>query len=658
MESDTIEIEERPPAPLRETDQVDLQGVPWEDDGRALREDLKSCNDLATLRIWAADHNILLREYRGTAFKQLYESGQGLEILLEALEDSALNCTDNLDYLLRFSAQKSLTPNNAEVLGQWMKRTIHLGQRSEDQICLLSEFALHLSTVNSDESSKHHFIASICEGLETSMVLGIQDLTLSTLATLLRAIARGSFTRASQDLGFRVIKALKPSQLDGLVHSISLFVQAEINALASIKSFERQKAELMSMVPRSFEILRDLPAIISSEVILDTSEALISDTKYLPGLNVPQIKLLDQWWSYLKQSNILERVDYHGRRDIDTRLERMLAGEQEIVVATYLRHLNDDAIAHFILVTDLGGRLHEGRAVDEFFRISESKEDRSPYISMFRAAHVYTELSNEQLKRTFKLLQMLQKSQSIVDIIAGLRKVNILIHRYVIIHTIKIGLHWWNHRAEAIFKAYRTLPLERCPELAERMINNPRRGPGKALCIYKSTHPLDAHSCRDRQHKIEARGRLLQRMALAYSTAKHLSSRMAFRYVYACYTLHMTGDLGHLEAGMVVALTRTGLVRPLQDGKWVSSERIRWILGLIEGCEGREVAEQVDRGIFEWRGLNITKIQRENLRERRISSLFGPEEAPGIFHVRLGWDPCDGHAGRMNYLPLEELVPP
>lgn len=618
---------------------------------------LQVCKDLAGLHSWAADHEIELRKYSRLAYRQLCDTEYSLSDLLDALSDNALNNSDNLDFLLRRLAQKPLAFGDAKTLSNWIKRTVFLGQRSQSEITLLSDFVLHVSTVTPDQNQeelKCRLVASIFEGLESSAVFGIKDLDHRTWGVLLKATSRGNFGQISQDLGFRIIKALDPSQSNRLVHSISLFVQTEIEAQGSKQATAMPQARLIQAIPASFEMLQDLDVKTACRVIVDTTKALINHTTCLPEANVPLIRLLDQWWLWIGRSKWLERVERGSNK---RHLERLLTGKRPVILATYLRHLNDTEVASFILRRDFGGAMKPDdrpRATNLFHEMCKAHEDQSPFISMLRAAHQYSELPDRKLQRTFRLLQMLQKSRLIVDIIIEMKNLNIKLSEHVILHTIRTGLHYKHHRAEAIFAAHPGLTLERCPELAERMIGNPRRYPKEALWEYTTRHPSwRAEGCRDPPENITARAQLLHRMAHAYSAAPHLTPRMAFRLVHLCYTRHVREKLGYQEFSRVtvLALVRAGIVRPLEQVQWVSTERIQWLLKLIRRVESCDVADEVDRAIYEWRGIVVQKIREDYHRRKRAR--YGLSEAPTAFSVANDWNTRSGHVDRI-FTPFKD----
>lgn len=647
-ESDALEVEDQPAEMMKEDDQFHLQAALRAKAGKVLKtnidflEELECCKDLPSLHTWAAAYNIELRTYSRLAYRQLYENDLPLMDLLNALEDSALNNPENLDFLLRRLAPIPLTLQNAKIFGDWIQRTLSLGQRSQPQISLLSDFILHVSTVTPEqdqEEMKCSLLAAVFEGLRSSTVFGVKDLDHRTWGVLLNTTTRGTFDQKSLKLGYQMVQALDPSQSSHLVHSISLFIQTDIQAQSSMQATDLWRAQRVNSIPRSFELLRVLPRSTACRISLDVSKALVNHTVCLPESNIPLIKLLDQWWYWIRRADFLEPI----RQGTNKRhLERLLIGKSPVIVAAYLRHLDDTEIAHFILRRVFGAGMDiddRNGAMNLFRQLCKDREDQSPFISMLQAAHRYFELPDRGMQQTFSLLQMLHKSVLIVDIIVGLRESNIMISERVILHTIRTGLHWKHHKAEAIFSVYEELPLEKCPELAERMIMNFKRDPKEAIVRYQQRHPHHkAPSCREPPETLTARAQLLQRMALAYSNAKHLTHQLAFDLVYECYIQHMSDGLGprNFGTGTILALVQTGIIRPLELGKWVSTSRIRWLLELIGKHESLQVADQVDRALYEWRGINMRRMQDVYHQRKRDGT--GLKDGPKSFRFSNRWN--------------------
>ena len=613
-------------------------------------EDLNSCNDLSDLHSWAAKYDIDLRRHSRMAFRRLSESGQTFETLCEASGDNTLNNSDNLDLLLRQWTKEPLTVEDSRKIGFWMQQTLLLGQWSEAQIDLILDFVLHISTVTRDGQAKCNLIGGVFRGLKSSTVFNLKELKYSQVGILLKAATCGTFTRLSQHLGFHLLKALEPAQSRRLVNIISLFIQRGIEAQVSWELKDYNDA-----IPRSFEMLYDLPRRTSYAVIIEVSRALVKVVACLPESNIPLLKLLDQWWYRIRYSDMMNAADEGANR---RQLERILTGKSMVIVATYLRHLDDYAIAHFILrrefLTHLGLG-HRSYALVQFRQICDHEADTSPFAAMIRVAYDYDTVSERLMLRVFRLLVMLQKSKSVANMIVELRVANIRIGESVILQTIKTGLHWKYHRLDQIFAVYRELPLEKCPELAERMIKNGSYHPSEALKRYIRRHPGVIPGCREPLKTIKARSELLQRMALAYANARHLTPRAAFFFAYKCYIYHATERLGHWgKERMILALTRSAVIRPLECGRWVSSMRLRWLLEVIRKSEGAQVASQVDKAVFAWRGMVVKKIQADYHRRKRARR--GRREPAMSFRFSSRWVKGRGYADRVLE-PLQRRRP-
>ena len=616
-------------------------------------EDLEHCKNCDSVHNWAAQYKVDLRKYSRLAFRQIWKSRQSLEIPLAALGESSLNNTDNLNYLLYQLNRRTLAPYEVELISDWFRKTLFLGQWSETQITSIMEFMSNIGVKDKSEELKCGLAASVFEGLETSAVFSMKEVTSSQLELLLETITQGIFTQMSQELGLRIIKALEPSQSKALVRSISLFLQKGIEIQASVEDASAETLCSMDALPKCFNIIWALPGRTSHAVILHTSEALLHRTACLPESDIPMLKLLDQWWSFIKKSHLLKIVKQNDKNK--QQLEDLLTGRPLIIVATYLRHLDDFAVARYILrresrvCLDLANR---NRALAEFERFCQEGIYSSPFVSMLRAAHRFVDVPERTMQRIFRLLQMLQRSQSIKDIIVGLRNVNIRISERVMLKTIRTGLHWDHFEAEKIFHAYRELPLEECPELAERMIKNHTRSPLDAVKFFQSRHTGVTPGARAPPKTIGARRQVLQRMALAYANAVHLPHRMAFRYVYYCYRTHMRERLGRLDQGVILALTQTGLLRPLQSGIGVNNSRIQWILSIIRRHEAWQIADEVDRAVYAWRGKIWEKMREIGLRAGSISD--GESNQPMIFQSRNRWTP-HGYAERIYEPPKDRM---
>lgn len=593
-------------------------------------EELKRCRDIDGLYNCAAGYGIDIRVCPKPLFRRLCHAGQPLPVLLHALEDAALGTTSNLNFLLIWHLRKRkgerrlrkrIKPDDINLLQQWMRRQLYLGLKTEEDILVFLKFVTRVSDATSDEFLRCNLIASVFEGLQASSILGLKDLGTETQCRLLESVTRGPVTRQSLDLGFGLVEAMQELQLENIDKGISAFVGGVIHAHGSLREHEKRETRFLEVVPRVLEMIGGLPQELKFSVILTTTKALINAHLRMSAIKAATMQLLDTWWSALAKIDI---VVFRRNVLLKTEIELLMSTQELEVVVPYLQQLDDRKKACFVLRYWVGPKTSSGRSrarylFDEF---CSAKGKDSPWVSMFQAARECAQESSRptdpQVRLVFKVLQMLRQSDAIVEIIKQARKLHAVIDESDVVYTIREHLGEQPNLAERFFHFYPRLPLETCPELAERMILNPRSHPCTAL-KYMRNRRLRFHF--DRKKFLQLRKQLLDRMALAYSTASHLSPGTAFEYVYDCYTEYTMERIGAPSATIARAITRAGLIRPLQAGQWVSTTKVRWILRVVRDTESTDVADQVDEIVYKWRGSNVKRVQeaaRANVRARQM----------------------------------------
>lgn len=585
----------------------------------AVWENFQRCKDIESLYNWAASHDIDVRMYPKLLFARLCHAGQPFPVLLQALEDAALDNTSNLNFLLdwllrkqkgdRHRLQKRLNPDDIALLQQWMKRQLHLGLRSEEDILVFVRFISRLKDSSVDESLGSNLVASF-EGLQSSSVFTIKDLGTEAQCKILELITRGSVTSQLLKLGFSLVEAVPYLQLEGTDRKISAFIGRIIGAQATRHERQKQGTRFSDLLPTIFEKIGALPPDRAHRATYITTKALFDDQLLVPATEAAITQLRDSWLSALAT-----RRGFCQRNIRNTKIEKLLGAQKPQLAVPYLRELSDREKASFMLRYWVGPRSQKGqsRAQYLFGEFCAGKNKESPWVSMLQAARQCAEESLQPLdvniRQVFKTLQTLRQSETIVEILKQARKLDALIDESDVVYTIKEHLEEQPHLAERMFHFYpKLLRLQNCPELAERIVQNPRTHPTTALRYMRR------HASRFRIHRevngrdpfLQPRIELLGRMALAYSMAPHVSANMAYRSIYECYTQHMKERLGPLSAEMVRGFTQAGLIRPLQKGEGVSSARVRWILSLIRATEGPEVADRVNDVVDKLHRANIS----------------------------------------------------
>ena len=580
-----------------------------------LWEDFKKCSDIVGLYSWAADHGIDVRTHPLMCFSRLCFAEQPLPALLSALEDAALGTPGNFNFLLDWQLRRQkgvralrnrIRPEDLILLQQWMRRQLHLGLKTEEDILVFLRFISRVSDATHDESLRCSLIASITEGLQSSSTFRFEDLGRETQRKLFESITRGPTTRKSLHLGFSSIEAMRQSQLKDTDQMLSVFIAGVVHADATLWEKQRMETQFLEVIPMLLEMIGGLPEELAYSAILLTTKTLINDHSPLPAISASKMHI---WWSALAKTNLLE---IGLKTPLKTVIERFLSAQKLEIVAPYLQQLDDRNKARFILSYWFGSkdRFLRARALHLFDEFCSAKGKERPWVSMFQAVcHSALESSepfNADVKQVFKVLQMLEKSESIVDIIMQARKYRSIVDDSDVVYTIKEHLEAGSRMAERILHFSPSLRLELYPELAEQMILCPGIYPSIALrYIQLRRMPFRRSS--------QLRIQLLERMALAYSSASHISPRMALRYVRQCYALQVKERLGRPSAVMARALTRAGLIRPLEAGKWVSTTLVRYVLPVVRSRESTEVANKIDETVYKWRGANVRMSEPKSL---------------------------------------------
>ena len=566
----------------------------------AVWKEFKKCRDVDGLYKWAANYGIDVRRHHKSLFSQLCYAGKPLPILLQALEDSALGTPANFHFLLEWQLQRRrggrrqgrLKPDDLALLQQWMNRQLYLGLRSEEDILVFLRSVSHIS-----DAMKCHIVASI-QGLQSSSVFRFKDLGTTTQHEILEYVIQAPVTRQLLELGFSLAEAIPNLQLKGPDQKISAFIRRIILAHASRREREKREIRPLDSVPIILETIMGLPKERMHHVITLTTKGLIDDHLRMPAMQLP-----DLWLSALAVE----------RSCTPHYLEDFLGTQKPEIIIPYLQRLDDREQVRFVLRHWFGRRSLSGhsRAQQIFDEFCPARRKESSWFRMLQAAQQYARQSlrplDAPIRQIFKTLQMLRQSEAIVEIVKQYRKLDAIIDENDILYIIREHLEEQLYIAERLIDFYPGLRLEKCPELAERMILDPKTHPATALrymrrhCSPFLVRGARFSRARFRQPRIE----LLARMALAYSIAPHITPRLAFKRVYECYTQHMRERLGPLPVATARAFTRAGLIRPLEIGLYGEPTTFDWILSVIRSTEGVDVADKVYEIGYKWRGIHL-----------------------------------------------------
>ena len=577
-------------------------------------KDFQKCTDIDGFYDWATTHGIDIKRYPTILFRRLCDDRKPLSLLLHVLEDAGLRTHSNFKSLLKWLVstvrddgerrQGGLLSGDKDLMQQWISRQFHLGLMSERDIDEFLKYLNRFLYATDAESSLCTLIESF-RGLQSSPVLGFEDLRSAEQRKIVKLIVRGPVTRPLLEMGLRFIEAMPYPRFEGTDQRIAFFIRSDLYAHTSGRKDRKQVLLSPELVPTILKTILALPKDLKNSVILTTTEALLSDRFFEPAVKVA---IPDLWLSALAKK--MTRKDW----SLKAKIENFLGTQKLETAVPYLRQFDDRKQARFVLCHWFGYRTirdHQ-RALHLFHEFSSAKRNESYWVSMLQAAQKYARKYSQLLlvpiRSIFKLLQALDQSESIVEIVKQSRKLKSVVNDDIVVYTIREHLEQRPHLAERLFHFHPRLQLERCPELAERMILDPSSHPTNAQRYMRRYYPLflvnpERYLPERYTHR---RIQLLGRMALAYSSALHLPPGVAFKRIHECYTQHMLEDLGPLPIAMARAFTRAGLIRPLQSGQYIDTTKFRWILSVIWSTEGADVADRVEELVYKWREANRT----------------------------------------------------
>lgn len=136
--------------------------------------------------------------------------------------------------------------------------------------------------------------------------------------------------------------------------------------------------------------------------------------------------------------------------------------------------------------------------------------------------------------------------------------------------------------------------------------------------IYTNSQDFDpAATPAVRTRLLAEKAETLHRMATAFASNQCLTAGRAFRAVYRCYRYLCAMQVA--PGPMVArAFVHAGLIRFLQSNRWVSTIKLRWILGVVRGSESKETADKVDQIVWIWRGHTIERCLAKAAARRKL----------------------------------------
>lgn len=614
-------------------------------------ERLRACESLEDLRRIAANLDGKLhsrREFSQSAFRQLLHSGHSLEILLQFLSDPALNVQEarNLLCLWEWYISEPRSRTDSVRLHKWLRRHIFLGMQSKRELQDLIAVALRPSRELFGTQPDIDLSKTILDGLSSSGFDQINDLDGGILNQLLLLASSDDSWRNPelQSLGLKIIEKCKPAHFRNMTKGISSLVTSYLVST----SLEKEISSLDGPVSRILDCLSLGSEIEASRAIASISQAVLMRL----GSSDPAWHLSKQsasgWWYLLLRHKIFEIIKQKSEW---LRIERVLARHNSDVLCSYMKHLSDDEKCFFLLrhwsTQNFGdGDDHCASRVSDNIKLFKDdlvsrKGQKCPFILLSEYLGPTATTNRIVLLRLFSLLNKLELQETSLGLFSYFLQSNTSVDYTALAKDIIDFTSPTPLMACTLYKITPGLPLESCPSVAEMMIYNFDDGPsvplGFRLLRRKSlgvsnVYPRTAAEIRHAQ--IE----LLNRMAVAYAQASHLYPRVAFRQVYQCYHLLLRNHgRSSLSIAFSRAFTLAGLIRPLQELRWVGTMQLKFVLRIVREIEGSEVALKVDELLYIWRGQLIGEKAKEawHLQLQQKLGLIPPEEGQNQTPVEI-----------------------
>ncbi|KAL1639507.1 hypothetical protein SLS58_007939 [Diplodia intermedia] len=204
-------------------------------------------------------------------------------------------------------------------------------------------------------------------------------------------------------------------------------------------------------------------------------------------------------------------------------------------------------------------------------------------------------------------------------------------------------------QALKFFKSIPDVSLSLCPRLPLRLIEHGSLPRDELFALLDRNDPL-ARVPPEHRHTMTnslstLRLELVHIIAHAYANQTAFPTRHRFRNVYFCY-LWLRDRKAPLQPLFAKALVRAAVTAPLENREWVSTIKLRWVLRLVREIEGAEVAGELDRLVWRWRG-DVIREARARWDAAGLFARFGPSTV--TWARRAGLFDRDRPAWRRSY---------
>ena len=183
--------------------------------------------------------------------------------------------------------------------------------------------------------------------------------------------------------------------------------------------------------------------------------------------------------------------------------------------------------------------------------------------------------------------------------------------------------------------------ISTCPELVLSLIRKTSTHSERIFRMLSHRDPSNSvpYSLRTSRKNPLSQSRidLIHSVALSFAQRKSKSSRVALRDVYQCY-IYLCSRKAALQPAMSRALVLSGILRPLNENRYVSAGLVTWMMKVVERVEGKEVSEKLEMTIYRWRARIQRRLQVDGEWKDNKEDIQKPIGASGVWlpHRRSG----------------------
>ena len=588
--------------------------------------ELDSCNSLEDIVKLALDRPFATNPLRShAAFRHLLKKNPPLDTILNFVQDSKLHSTEsrNLQYLVATQLESIATNHRAaDVFCRWVSKQIATGLLLHEDIMSILTSVTGFSNTKARKLAYQSLYRELFASIAESLCYG-KNPQIRAFQSLLRNIPRVALSQTAQMLGLEIVRSHVHLDLQLQRACLRAFLEdwdiiQEPSLLAKNLACKRvdQCSSLHAVLQTfSHEMVKDCLRDASKELL---NSLLITNNHGDTTLN--RLRKLQEFgfetWEDFAHIKVWEDLEYD------------LAQEGLNIVSEYVTRMDHRSICIFVLKhwytptlllrtsTDCSSTLTS--LLSKFEEINRENPHQKSFVNLLNAIESFKyPLPLDFQKRLLGLLRALNMSGTVTDLIIS-PETEPKFHLTVIIDQIRYHLANGQKRiAYNIFQGSKALSLEHVPELADIIIENPNLRPCTAFCYHQDRSrrfSLWITAANGRIPRTISRVAMLNRIALSYAKAEHLSPRQAFKWVYKCYIACKKEKLPILP-DMTKALVYAGCGRYLKQRRWVATRQFTWVLDRVREVEGDEVADQLDELVWGWRGKVLSYRRAQKARQ-------------------------------------------